>query len=137
MNQKARDPHQDLIDSLSLLVRKTHITKAEAIEIANEAKRRFPEGNPAYGQSVLWQLCKDRGIAPADIPSFDLAGSAVKVLRGVRVGAVSAQKLLTRIRIPGTTLKEAKEDARAAEALLFEANDLAKSFLEAIGHHLY
>ena len=127
---KARDPHQDLIDTLSLLTLKKLIAKDEAVKITNEAKRRFPGGNEVYGQAVLWQLCKDQGITPEQVPGLDLAEATLKVLRGVLVGTVTAQRFLA-LSLADHTFNS--DNVHTAEKLLNEANGLAIAFLEAIG----
>lgn len=135
MNDKARDPHQDLIDTLSLLTLKKLIDKDEALKITDEAKRRFPDGNKVYGQSVLWQLCKDRGIDPDQV-RLNLTDATLTVLRGVLVGTITAQRLLAQsnmFSINMLDLEDVRESAATAEALLNEANGLAVAFLEAIG----
>ena len=129
---KARDPHQDLIDTLSALTLKKLISKDEADKIVTEAKQRFPDGNEAYGQSVLWQLCKDRGITPAQVP-LNLTDAVLTVLRGVLVGTIMAQRFLATARETfDQDPNEAHDDSNAAEFLLAEANGLAVAFLEAI-----
>lgn len=129
MNDKARDPHQDLIDTLSLLTLKKLIAKDDALKITAEAKRRFPEGNEAYGQAVLWQLCRDKGIATNQVPSLNLTEASVKILRGMLVGTITAQRWLAQ-----SLAKDEldREDIHTAESLLNEANGLAVAFVEAI-----
>lgn len=126
------EPHQYLIDALSNLAIKKLITKDDALEIAAEAKRRFPEGDPVYGKAVLWQLCKDRGITPDDIPGMDLASAAVSVLRGVLVGTKSAEIFLAKSFDPRAAWVVQQANAQTALELLEEAHTLADTFLEAI-----